>query len=82
MYEWWCAECPVLIVYLFCLALADRVSMLSPEQLVQYGQGGYVLVSGLIPEETLVNVKAAMWFVLGMTPKIRWVNNKHQPGFL
>ncbi len=42
--------------------------MLSPEQLVQYGQGGYVLVSGLIPEETLVNVKAAMWFVLGMIP--------------
>ena len=80
MYEWWCAECPVLIVYLFCLALADRVSMLSPEQLVQYGQGGYVLVSGLIPEETLVNVKAAMWFVLGMIPFHGPLLQKNQMG--
>ena len=40
--------------------------MLSPEQLAQYGQDGYVLVSGLIPEETLANAEATMWPVLGM----------------
>ena len=40
--------------------------MLSPEQLAQYGQDGYVLVSGLIPEETLANAEATMWSVLGM----------------
>ena len=54
--------------------------MLSPEQLVQYGQGGYVLVSGLIPEETLVNVKAAMWFVLGMIPFHGPLLQKNQMG--
>ena len=63
-----------------CLALADRVSMLSPEQLVQYGQGGYVLVSGLIPEETLVNVKVAIWFVLGMIPFHGPLLQKNQMG--
>ena len=40
--------------------------MLSSEQLAQYGQDGYLLVSGLIPEETLANAEATMWSVLGM----------------
>ena len=53
-------------MYLFCLALAEGVSMLSPEQLAQYGQDGYLLVSGLIPEEPLANAETTMWSVLGM----------------
>ena len=40
--------------------------MLSQEQLAQYDRDGYVLVSGLIPEETIANAEAAMWSVLGM----------------
>ena len=39
--------------------------MLSQEQLTQYDRDGYVLVSGLIPEETIANAEAAMWSVLG-----------------
>ena len=40
--------------------------MLSQEQLAQYDRDGYVLVSGLIPEETIANAEVAMWSVLGM----------------
>ena len=40
--------------------------MLSQEQMAQYDRDGYVLVSGLIPEETIANAEAAMWSVLGM----------------
>ena len=40
--------------------------MLSQEQLTQYDRDGYVLVSGLIPEETIANAEAAMWSVLGV----------------
>ena len=40
--------------------------MLSQEQLTQYDRDGYVLVSGLIPEETIANAEAAMWSALGM----------------
>ena len=40
--------------------------MLTQEQLAQYRLDGYVLVSGLISEETIANAEAAMWFTLGM----------------
>ena len=40
--------------------------MLSSEQLAQYDQDGCLLVSGLIPEDTLANAEATMWSVLGM----------------
>ena len=40
--------------------------MLSQAQLSQYRRDGYVLVPGLIPEETLADAEAAMWSVLGM----------------
>tara|TARA_B100001013_G_C24303367_1_gene321703 strand:- start:113 stop:232 length:120 start_codon:yes stop_codon:yes gene_type:complete len=36
--------------------------MLTQEQLAQYRLDGYVLVSGLISEETIANAEAAMWF--------------------
>ena len=42
--------------------------MLSQEQLAQYARDGYVLVSGLIPKETIANAEAAMWSVLDMDP--------------
>ena len=44
------------------LDLAKGVSMLTQEQLAQYRLDGYVLVSGLISEETIANAEAAMWF--------------------
>ena len=40
--------------------------MLSSKQLAQYNQDGCLLVSGLIPEDTLANAEATMWSVLGM----------------
>ena len=40
--------------------------MLSQAQLAQYDRDGYVMVSGLIPEETIAAAEAAMWSVLGM----------------
>ena len=40
--------------------------MLSQEKLAQYDRDGYVLVSGLIPEETIADAEAAIWSVLGM----------------
>ncbi len=40
--------------------------MLSQAQLAQYDRDGYVMVSGLIPEETIAGAEAAMWSVLGM----------------
>ena len=40
--------------------------MLSQAQLAQYDRDGYVMVSGLIPEETIANAETAMWSVLGM----------------
>ena len=40
--------------------------MLTQAQLAQYDRDGYVLVSGLIPEETIAGAEAAMWSVLGM----------------
>ena len=48
------------------LDLAKGGSMLTQEQLAQYRLDGYVLVSGLISEETIANAEAAMWFTLGM----------------
>ena len=48
------------------LDLAKGVSMLTQEQLARYRLDGYVLVSGLISEETIANAEAAMWFTLGM----------------
>jgi hypothetical protein len=42
--------------------------MLSQKQLAQYARDGYVLISGLIPEETIANAEAAMWSVLDMDP--------------
>jgi len=44
------------------LDLAKGGSMLTQEQLAQYRLDGYVLVSGLISEETIANAEAAMWF--------------------
>ena len=40
--------------------------MLSSQQLAQYDQDGCLLVSGLIPEDTLANAEATVWSVLGM----------------
>ena len=40
--------------------------MLSSKQLAQYDQDGCLLVSGLIPEDTLANAEATVWSVLGM----------------
>ena len=40
--------------------------MLSSKQLAQYDQDRCLLVSGLIPEDTLANAEATMWSVLGM----------------
>ena len=40
--------------------------MLSNEQSNQFEEKGYLLLSGLIPEETVINAEQAMWHCLGM----------------
>jgi hypothetical protein len=42
--------------------------MLSDKQKDRYTRDGYVLLSGLIPEETIAKAESAMWSVLGMEP--------------
>ena len=39
--------------------------MLSKQQLTQFEEEGYLLLSGLIPQETVVKAEAAMWEALG-----------------
>lgn len=40
--------------------------MLSTEQLKQFEEEGYLLLSGLIPKETIVQAEQAMWHSMGM----------------
>ncbi|MCZ6679316.1 MAG: phytanoyl-CoA dioxygenase family protein [Candidatus Poribacteria bacterium] len=42
--------------------------ILSPQQLAQYDEDGYLLVSGLIPETTVAKAEAGMWSLLDMRP--------------
>ena len=43
--------------------------MLSQAQKDQYARDGYVLISGLIPEETIDRAEVPMWSALGMDPE-------------
>ena len=40
--------------------------MLSKQQLTQFEEEGYLLLSGLIPQETVTKAEAAMWKMMGM----------------
>lgn len=40
--------------------------MLSKQQRAQFEEEGYLLLSGLIPEETIAKAEAAMWKMMGM----------------
>ena len=40
--------------------------MLSKQQLTQFEEEGYLLLSGLIPQETVEKAEAAMWNMMGM----------------
>ena len=40
--------------------------MLSKQQLVQFEEEGYLLLSGLIPKETVTKAEEAMWHMMGM----------------
>ncbi len=42
--------------------------MLSTVQLKQFEEEGYLLLSGLIPNETIVQAEQAMWHSMGMEP--------------
>ena len=39
--------------------------MLSTAQLKQFNEKGYLLLSGLIPKETIVKAEKAMWHSMG-----------------
>ena len=52
---------------LFILQGKQRRSVLSDEQMRQFERDGYLLVSGLIPDETSVRAEAAMWRCLGIS---------------
>ncbi len=40
--------------------------MLSKQQLTQFEEEGYLLLSDLIPQETVTKAEAAMWSMMGM----------------
>ena len=40
--------------------------MLSKQQLAQFEEEGYLLLSGLIPQETVTKAEEAMWNMMGM----------------
>ena len=40
--------------------------MLSKQQLAQFEEEGYLLLSGLIPQETVTKAEEAMWSMMGM----------------
>lgn len=42
--------------------------MLSSNKLKQFEEEGYLLLSGLIPKETVIKAEAAMWHLMGMEP--------------
>jgi hypothetical protein len=44
------------------------MATLTPQQLAQYDRDGYLLVSGLIPEDVAAAAEAAMWRAIGATP--------------
>ena len=53
---------------LFALQGKHRRSILSDEQVGQFDREGYLLVSGLIPEETCLRAEMAMWRCMGASP--------------
>ena len=60
--------------------------MLSEQQLAQFEEEGYLLLSGLSPQETVVKAEKAMWGMMGMeadNPE-SWGHFKRPPlaGFL
>ena len=44
----------------------NEKKMLSKQQLTQFEEEGYLLLSGLIPKETVTKAEAAMWKMMGM----------------
>ena len=55
--------------------------MLSKQQLTQFEEEGYLLLSGLIPQETVTKAEAAMWQMMGMEADDpnSWGHFKRQP---
>ena len=55
--------------------------MLSQQQLTQFEEEGHLLLSGLIPQETVVKAEKAMWDVMGMEADNpdSWGHFKRQP---
>ncbi len=44
------------------------MGVLTEAQRAQYERDGYLLASGLIPEDVAERAEAAMWRIMGMTP--------------
>jgi len=53
----------------FALRRKKRVTPLSQEQVRQYHRDGYLLVSGMVPENLVSGAEAAMWQALGADPQ-------------
>ena len=55
--------------------------MLSEQQLTQFEEEGYLLLSGLIPQEIVTKAEAAMWQMMGMEAENpdSWGHFKRQP---
>src|SRR5262245_30155279 len=49
----------------FASRLKKRLTPLSDEQVVQYRRDGFLLASGLVPEDVVSQAEAAMWETLG-----------------
>ena len=55
--------------------------MLTKQQLAQFEEAGYLLLSGLIPQETVTKAREAMWHLMGMDADnpSSWADCKHPP---
>ena len=55
--------------------------MLTEQQLAQFEEEGYLLLSGLIPQETVTKAREAMWHLMGMDADNpdSWEDCKHSP---
>ena len=56
----------------FAVGRRHRVAPLTTEQVRTYQRDGYLLVSSLVPEETVSAAQAAMWQRLGADPSDSW----------
>ena len=55
--------------------------MLTEQQLAQFEEEGYLLLSGLIPQETVTKAREAMWHMMGMDADnpSSWEDSNHPP---